>query len=358
MTPHRHITARILPVLGLLLALVLGAVTATAAPDRQNSTHLTYDERVEGQITSATTVQEWTFTGQTGDIVLLDMRAGEGSTLDTLLTLLDPAGNTVITDDDSGEGLNARIGPYPLEHSGTYTAIAGSYSGTGTYSLTLKNLHTLPTLTNGKTLVGTLDAEHPADYFALDVPPGDTVTLVRLEISDDNPYAAPLLSVYNTTGFVAGIEPGMAAEAPRAVLDPVALAPGETYVVVVAWNAQQNGGDYVLSRSPSALTLMEDGVPQSGNLDYNTFSRRHYFIAQQGDTVRVTIGVEGAITPALTITSAAFDAFLFANEGEHVRELDALITVPESGVYIVEVSDGSFAGGTGSYRLQLDWLAG
>lgn len=356
MTLHRHSAARALPVFGLLLALALNAITSTAAPARQNAPHLAYGQRVEGRLTDTITAQEWTFTGRTGDIVLLDMRANDGSSLDTLLTLVDPAGNTATTDDDSGEGLNARLGPYPLEQDGLYTVIAASYNGTGAYSLTLENLHTLPALTSGKPLAGTLSTEHPADYFALNVPPGDTVSLVRLAISDDNPYADPLLSVYNTGGFVAGIEQGI--EGQRAVLDPVALVPGETYLAVVAWNPGPRDYAYELTLTPSALSLLEDGVPQSGSLDYNTFSRRHYFIAQQDDTLRVTISVTGAIAPALTITSAAFDAFLFANEGEHVRELDARITVPVSGIYIVEVSDGSFQGESGSYRLQVDWIDG
>ncbi len=82
---------------------------------------------------------EYTFTGAAGDVVTILMERTEESSLDPYLELRDPAGVTVKTDDDGGGFPNSMILGYPLESSGTYTIVAGSYNGatSGAFSLTL-----------------------------------------------------------------------------------------------------------------------------------------------------------------------------------------------------------------------------
>lgn len=351
---HRHVIRYILRACAFVIALGIAAAyaaAATAAPPRQGTSHIAYNQTAQGRLTDSTTQQEWTFTARAGDAILIDMRAAESALLDTFLTLLDPAGNTITSDDDSGEDLNARIGPVVLAQTGTHTIIASSYNGTGGYALVITDVYTIPVLSAGKPLVGTVSAEHPSDMFRLMPAPDRASPLVRLSVTDDNPYADPFIALYSESGFIAGTE-----ENPVPALDPVALIPDQITLVVVAWNPDSPGGAYEVALERSAIGLIVDGVLQRGSLDYSTFTQQHYFVAQGGDVVRVTVAVEGDITPAIEILSADFAMLLFTNSGEYVREVTAEVTVPQPGIYVVSVTDGAYRGESGTYMLRLDWL--
>lgn len=343
----RHILHAFVPAIALSLA----AAPAAAAPPRQETPHITYNQVAEGRLTDSAPQQKWTFTARAGDAILIDMRAAESVLLDTFLTLLDPAGNTITSDDDSGEDLNARIGPLVLAQNGTYTIVASSYNGTGGYTLALTDVRTIPILSTGKPLVGTVSAEHPTSVFRLVPAPDSASPLVRLSVTDDNPYADPFIAIYGESGFIAGTEEN----APPA-LDPVALIPDQIAVAVVAWNPDSPGGMYEVALEPSAIALIAHGVPQRGSLDYNTLTQQHYFVAQGGDVVRVTVAVEGDIAPAIEVLSADFAVLLFTNSGEYVREVTAEVTVAQSGIYVVSVTNGAYRGASGTYTLRLDWL--
>jgi hypothetical protein len=96
---------------------------------------LSYGISVNGRVTDEEG-EEWTFTGEAGDEVTIELN---GITLDDpYLTLFQPDGNSEASDDDSGPGLNALIGEHVLPASGQYTILARSFGGrTGNYTLSL-----------------------------------------------------------------------------------------------------------------------------------------------------------------------------------------------------------------------------
>lgn len=73
------------------------------------------------------------FDGQAGQNVLIEMISDD---LDSFLILLDPSGNPLAQDDDSGGGTNSRV-IATLPVNGTYTVLANTYSAgeTGSYNL-------------------------------------------------------------------------------------------------------------------------------------------------------------------------------------------------------------------------------
>jgi hypothetical protein len=340
--------------LGLILCLAFGVRGASAESQLQQSLLIHYNETVRGQLTESSYSQTWTFTGHTGDLVLIDMRAIDSSLLDPYLTLRDPGGNSLLSDDDGGEGVNARIGPYPLPIDGEYSIEAMSYTGTGEYTLELKNLNTIPTIVPGKPLVGTLNAGHPSDYFLLVADPTQRETLVRLHISDDDPYTDPYLSVYGPSGFIIGTE----TQTDTATIEPVVLLPGQTYAIAVSWNPGGTSGSYQLLVDQSGMELLQVGLAQSGSLTPDTYSQRHYFRADEGETFRITVSAEGEIAPAMQIATLDFSTYLFTGEGENARAVTAVITIPVTGVYVVDVHDGSYEGGSGTYTICLNRVEG
>jgi hypothetical protein len=77
------------------------------------------------------------FTPRSSGQAVIDLRSSD---FDAFLILQDAAGQTLLTDDDSGEGTNARIG-YQVTSGTTYRIVANSYGGTrttGTYRISVR----------------------------------------------------------------------------------------------------------------------------------------------------------------------------------------------------------------------------
>lgn len=94
-----------------------------------------YGETVDGILASGEQ-HEWEFEGRAGDIVTISLESGE---FDCFLELRGPAGNRLITDDDSGEGFNSLIESFELPEDGAYRIVARAFgSGSGAYTLSLE----------------------------------------------------------------------------------------------------------------------------------------------------------------------------------------------------------------------------
>jgi hypothetical protein len=331
----------------LTLCLILCVVTAAnALPAAAQTSRIEYNETVRSTLTENANEERWEFSGHAGDLILLDMRA-DGSNLDCYLTLLDPFGSPLASDDDSGEGLNARIGPYRLPSDGIYTILAGRYSGSGSYLLELRNLSTIPMISPGKPLTGVLDSGHTTDYFLL--PSSTTDTLWKLSVSDDQSGTDPYLALYGPSGLLTTTEYGGSNS-----IDPVAAPPDQTYIVVASWNPGSPGGPYQLDLDTSTTDLLNSSVPQTGTLSYDVFHQRHYFRGEAGQSVRLTVSVEGDITLGLDVTTQDGAVTLFSNTGDATRALTVTLDVRQSGVYAVEVWDSSYMGGSGSYTISFE----
>ncbi|MEZ4666652.1 MAG: PPC domain-containing protein [Anaerolineae bacterium] len=117
-----------------------------------NPIALSADTPASGSITSSNPYATYSFSGQTGQVVSLQLNASSGS-LDTLLMLLDPNGNLVASNDDREQGVtNSAITNFSLILSGEYTVIAARYGqalgGTeGEYTLVLSGIQSTSTST-------------------------------------------------------------------------------------------------------------------------------------------------------------------------------------------------------------------
>jgi hypothetical protein len=317
----------------------------------QQSTRIDYNQTVQGQLGEAHREDLWQFSGQAGDLILINMQSNNADNLDTYLTLSDDRGNMLLTDDDSGEGFNSRVGPFALPEDGTYEITAASYSGSGEYSLQLVNLRTRPYLTAGKPLVGLVDETLPAEYFLVRAP-DDESRLYRVSVTDDESYSDPILSVYDLEGFISSTE-----YQTNSFIDPLVTMPDQTYVIVVSYNPSSRGAPYELSLTASEIALLQDGESQSGSIDYQHYTGQHYFHAESGDHIRLTITTTGGdIAPAIEVKSADFDYAIFTSEGKSLLETSVSFEIPASTVYGITVHDSSYEGGEGEYEVLVEWL--
>jgi hypothetical protein len=80
---------------------------------------------------------DWTFEGESGQVVTISAAAAAGSSVDPRLNLLGPDGEWLTANDDGGSGTDALIEGYTLPASGTYTIKIDVFEG-GEYILSVE----------------------------------------------------------------------------------------------------------------------------------------------------------------------------------------------------------------------------
>ncbi|MFZ4816278.1 MAG: pre-peptidase C-terminal domain-containing protein [Phototrophicaceae bacterium] len=93
-----------------------------------NANPIRYGSTVTGTINDDTPDELYVFYGNRGDLITASMNRGDGN-LDPFISLLDDGQRTLVRDDDSGGGQNARIERYVLPASGLYYLRVSRYSG-------------------------------------------------------------------------------------------------------------------------------------------------------------------------------------------------------------------------------------
>jgi hypothetical protein len=153
---------------------------------------LTPEAEIAGLLTSDGEEHRYTFHGEAGLAVSIDMRAPGGGMLDSYVELVGPSGQVLTTDDDSGSGLNSLISSFILPETGDYTIVSHSYNfnSQGSYSLFFQIGTPVPTPTAlptaepgggpiavGGTLTGNLNADGQVDQWMFEAHAGDIVTI-------------------------------------------------------------------------------------------------------------------------------------------------------------------------------------
>lgn len=90
---------------------------------------IAYGNTITGRIDDETPEKLYAFWGVAGDVITVSMNRADGD-LDPVVSLLNSDQNTMVIDDDSGGGQNARIGEFRIPVTGTYYIRATRYTGT------------------------------------------------------------------------------------------------------------------------------------------------------------------------------------------------------------------------------------
>ena len=123
---------RLVLLLGLLWLVSVTPVLAAARS--QQGDPIDYGDTVRDRVTN-NAGDEWTFRGQEGDEVWIEMTS---SAIDTYLELYGPDGDLLAQNDDSF-GTDSLIENYVLSETGRHTIVALSFGGdTGSYTLSLE----------------------------------------------------------------------------------------------------------------------------------------------------------------------------------------------------------------------------
>ncbi len=326
-------------------------------------------EALSGTIDEPGQVDVWTFEAEAGDIVTIDLRVVSGL-LDPYLALVGPDGGTLVVDDDSGGGLNARIANFILPQSGEYAIhVSGLADMLGEYDLALSagqppsptpappTAGPSPTpfertIELGQTLESTIPPQSGGDHYRFRVEEPVVVdVLVQAAGADDNLF----LNLFGPEGLSRSLI-DYSSTSSLIFLPNVVLRQRGDYSFRVL-NFDDHPITYTFTLEPSRTLngaggeiAYNQGV--SGELLFSGQEDLWTFEGRAGDVV--TLIMHG-INMRSTLTLLHPDGSELIQVGERGNASNVRIdsyTLPDDGVYTI-VAGSSRGGGSGPYRLQL-----
>ncbi len=201
-----------LPEDGRYTIIVYGYDTATytlslaeVEPPRSNTGSIAPGQNITTAL-AAGAQDEWTFTGEAGQLVSIALYAQEGS-LDPVLSVLDAHGREAAFDDDGGIGVNSIINGWELPLDGPYVIHVRSFSPwqTGRYQLIMEagNRFILPdnmtqgTVAAGEMVEGIFLPDSPVHVWLFDAAVGE-----RLQIETSGPVQ--IVEILDEEGYSEG----------------------------------------------------------------------------------------------------------------------------------------------------------
>ncbi|HUP52176.1 MAG TPA: pre-peptidase C-terminal domain-containing protein [Longimicrobiales bacterium] len=329
-------------------------------------------------------VEAWELAGRSGQSVTIDLVS---DAFDARLYVVGPGLPETLSDDDGGDGCNARLTFTPLE-TGTFRVVASSSGSreTGTYTIRVSDrpgpppthgcgevdpgaLESLPTegraLGMGSVVTGrlglgspTVQDGRPAEAWQLDGRAGERVSIV-LESDDFDSYlylAGPGLDGVQTDDDGAGDLDS---------LIEITLPTDGSYRVIAAALSAGSSGAYTLRvEEPLDLgTLATDGrsIDLGQRIEGQLRSSDPVLVEGRRGQVWGLSGVAGQRL-VIDLMAEDFDAYLYLagpgldeplsdDDGGDGLDSQISVTLPESGTYRVIVS--SLSDGTGAFTLSV-----
>ncbi len=343
-------------------------VTATEAFD-QNSGSLVYGRSVDGALTDGATPVTHSFEGQAGDRVTILLTSPD---FDAYLRLL--LNDSVLAEDDDSAGdLNARIQNFELPSSGTYTIEVSSVGGnSGEYVLALEGDSTVqatqpptdatpPAATGSQTVEGLLSHDLLSATYPFEGRAGDTVTITMTSAEFDS-----YLLLQDARGETLSEDDDSAGNLNAQIV--YTLPADGTYTLVATSNTRNRTGAYSLTAEGIETELILNaphlGLPEApfndpsnheiGSTIFSEFNRDaggngFTFTAEAGQVITINVSSDDFDT-FVTLYQATQDGTYveLINDDDSAGNLNSRIenfTLPESGVYLIAVTD---VDGTGS----------
>lgn len=290
------------------------------------------------------TGEQWTFEGKRDELITVIM---DSSDLDPYLELTDSEGVTIASDDDGGDGFNARISNFRLPADDTYTIKAGAaFRNSGAYVLTLRYSELVEQ--------GALEFGTPVEA-ELTTPDGDRWTFEGtvgegVRIFMDSNLLDTRLELFDPDGVLIALDEDG----------------GEFFNARLTWLALPADGTYTIGArdthneiGPYTLTLQSFVAVVRGELAYGD-TIEDTLLDEDGD--RWTFSGTAGDSITISLSSADFDAYLelydaagalLITNDDDGEGLDALIrafSLPTDGTYTI-VARSIGRNGLGTYTL-------
>ncbi len=345
---------------------------------------ITAGETIGGVLTEDMPVHVYSFDGETGQIISVQMTGVSGQ-VDPVLTLYSPDGAPLAADDDSGGGRVALLRHIHLPENGIYSIQAAGDGVPGSYSLnvilnTEADLATptpAPTSTPpspaqltptfGPAVSGNRLEDHVPVVGALNRP-GDIVRFPILGAAGEvisvgvSPYSEselrPKIEIYDPNSELVATATSTSSNAGGAAVISGLQLPVEGAYVAFVTGENNSVGEYLISygRGATWQNVMR-GEPRlnllnGGEITLPGMRDVWGVYLHQGDIVSAAVSpLVAGLDPLLEITTARGDLLASDdNSGGGVHALIGEATIPETGIYHLLVRD-VWGAGVGTYTL-------
>ena len=299
----------------------------------------------------------WTFNSDNGRYATITANP-EDSSLDLIMSLISPSGQTISTIDNGFAGDTEVVIDYLLPESGTYLIeIKEFFNTSGRYTLSLVLTDDPLFNSGGRIELGqTIQSELPAKGKKVWQFNGTANDLVSIVLIPEGPFDA-ILELYGPDGNrLVGLDEGFSGDA-EVISGYKLLVTGE-YTIIISSFAGDGGG--------YSLSLDEGGEDtanfyDAGDLTYGDVKQESlqaneaqawFFNGTKDDEVEITISPQNA---ALDLNIWLLDPNVerLTTQDEHPAGEPERITftLPQDGQYLILVSD--FFGMAGDYEIAL-----
>ena len=309
-------------------------------------TTIQYGQEVTGEIVNLGDYQDWTFTGEAGDIVTIRMSQYGGASLFPHVELLDPSGTTVSSDDGTPEG---RIENYALAFSGTYTIRASGLYGnyTGGYKLDLE-LKPLPiTITYGQEVTGQIALTGDYQDWKFVGQAGDVVTIRMSQYGGASLF--PHVELLDPSGTIVSSNDGT----PEASIENYALTSSGTFTIRASGLYGNYTGGYKLDLELKPLPItITYGQEVTGQIALTGDYQDWKFVGQAGDVVTIRMSQYGgaSLFPHVELLDPS-GTIVSSNDGTPEASIENY-ALTSSGTFTIRAS-GLYGNYTGGYELSL-----
>jgi hypothetical protein len=369
-----------------LFCLILFVILATSQSPNQaiaQVSTINFGETISGSINTSGEIDTYTFSANTGDMILVGMSRVSGD-LWQRIRLYDPDGN-LLRDESSPvhveisqllpdryyvflpmvvsgtsttvQNLDSQSQNLQANTPGTYTLlISDGFDGTntGSYNLYIQRLREPAEATNisfSQTLSGVIDQPAEMDTFTLSANAGDTILIGMSRVSGD---LWQEIRLYDSDGNLLN-----EVSSPVHTENVYTVPSTSDYTLLVADGFDgTNTGSYniYLQRlnNPTNATPLSFGQTISGNIPQPADMDAFAFNANAGDTILLGMSrVSGDLWQEIRLYDPNGNLL---NEESSPVHVENIYTVPNSGEYRVLLADGFDGTNTGSYNLYIQRL--
>jgi hypothetical protein len=295
-----------------------------------------------GRLDANTPSVEYTFYGETGQGVIINLSSGQ---FDAYLVLRDENGNELLTNDDGGDGFNSRIGPYLLPLTGEYTIVATSYNnltgatveGRFELSIDLVNIedYQLELGAGNHFIRDSLSPNRPEISYIFVGEAGDSILISLNSIQFDTHL---ILRDEDGTELTRNDD---ASNSTNSQIGPYTLPYSGKYTVVVSSFGYTSVGEFVTGNFDlliESVSILFGEYGQSIALEFNADKISNFieFEGSAGDIISIDVNSDDTIDTVLSVLDSLGLTLIQDDDGGLGFDPEIMrFVLPQSGTYTV-----------------------
>lgn len=363
-----------------LLCLFMTPTLAATAQDEpeQPEIGVAYGGIISGRINNNSPRAVYYFDGLRGEVVSITLSATSGD-LDPVLTLLDAAGQIIISRDDTAGTRDVRVNAFSIPQSSRYYVVVGRFgyglgSTSGDFELDVERIGVSSAsgsaLRYGDSVINNITSMTPQVYYSFRAERGDIVNVRMLRDSGD---LDPYLQLVNSNAFVIADNDDIPGSGLNAQISELLIEESGTYIIVATRYGESAGtstGRFILTleqargsglgNSAQSAVLMLIGDTMEDELTVDTFARYYAFDARANDLITARMSrAGGSLDAFLVLADSTLQEIVSDDDsgGGQNAEIRSFLIPTDGRYYLIATRFERETGTTvGRYRLELQNL--